>query len=263
VTLGERKPAPERDLRTAAGALLDELEKHETGLFITVDEIHRSAIAEMRILATAYQHLVREDRNVALSLAGLPSSISDLLNDNVLTFLRRAVPFELNDVPLAEVQEALSATITQGGRTIEPEALTAATKSTSGYPFMIQLVGYHIWRLAQDDHIDLAATKEGIDAARARLGSTVHETALADLSGIDRTYLLAMAQDAAPSSTGDIAQRMGRSASYANIYRTRLIQAGIIVATGYGTVDFAIPFLREYLREHSASLEMTSRPTDH
>ena len=260
VTLGARAPAPAIEFRTAAGLMLDELEQHETGLLITVDEIHGSAIDEMRNLATAYQHLVRDDRNVALSLAGLPSSVSDLLNDNVLTFLRRAVPFDLKDIPLGEVEQALQATITEGGRSIDLAALAEATRATGGYPFMIQLVGYHVWRLAVHGHIDLAAAKQGIDAARVRLGSTVHETVLADLSGVDRTYLLAMAQDDGPSSTGSIAQRIGRNTRYSNMYRSRLIQAGVIMSTGHGSVDFAIPYLREYLREHAATIEMRSRP---
>jgi DNA-binding Lrp family transcriptional regulator len=82
---------------------------------------------------------------------------------------------------------------------------------------------------------------------------------LADLSDVDRTYLLAMAQDQGPSSTGQIAKRLGVSAHYASVYRGRLIDAGVIEATRYGYVDFAIPYLREYLREHAAGDEIVIR----
>src|SRR5665647_1325337 len=71
---------------------------------------------------------------------------------------------------------------------------------------------------AAGDHIDLAAVHAGIPAARKRLGSTVHATALADLSAVDRTYLLAMAQDAGPSKTGEIARRLGEDVHYAGQY---------------------------------------------
>jgi hypothetical protein len=124
---------------------------------------------------------------------------------------------------------------------------------------MIQLVGYHIWRKATGAHIDLAAARQGIPAARKRLGSTVHATALADLSAVDGTYVLAMAQDAGPSSTGEIARRLGESPYYAGQYRLRLIDAGVIEPTRRGYVDFTIPYLREYLREHAARYEMGSR----
>ncbi|MGB7982779.1 MAG: ATP-binding protein [Candidatus Nanopelagicales bacterium] len=245
--------------RTEVGRLLDALERHDTGLLITVDEVHRAARSDLRDLAATVQHLIREDRNVALALAGLPSAISDLLNDDVLTFLRRATPFPLEDVPLDAVRAALHTTITDQGRTITDQALTAAANATGGYPFMIQLVGYHIWRKATGTSIDLDAVQAGIPAARKRLGSTVHATALADLSAVDRTYLLAMSHDDDQSSTSEIAARMRETRAYANVYRTRLIEAGIIQATGHGYVDFAIPYLREYLREHAAHHELDRR----
>lgn len=87
-----------------------------------------------------------------------------------------------------------------------------------------------------------------------RLGGTVHEPAIEDLSSVDRTYLLAMAQDEGPSRTGDIAHRIGKDAQYAGRYRERLIQAGIIYSSSYGYVDFTIPYLRQWLQEHAATL---------
>lgn len=160
---------------------------------------------------------------------------------------------------LNDVREALRTTIMVEGRSIDDDALDEATAATGGYPFMIQLVGYHVWRKAAGDHIDLAAVHAGIPAARKRLGSTVHATALADLSAVDRTYLLAMAQDTGPSNTGEIARRLGETVYYAGQYRLRLIDAGIIEPVGRGRVDFTIPYLREYLREHAARYEMAAR----
>jgi len=149
------------------------------------------------------------------------------------------------------------------GRTIAEDALTAATDATGGYPFMIQLVGYHVWRKATGQRIDLSAVRAGIPAARKRLGSTVHAAALADLSAIDRTYLLAMSQDDGESSTGEIARRLHETPHYASVYRARLIAAGVIEPTRRGYVDFAIPYLREYLREHAARYEMAKRHHEH
>lgn len=255
LTLSSPLPA-QTDWRTGVGQLLDILERNDTGLLITVDEVHQHARDDLRDLAATFQHLVREDRNVALAVAGLPSAVSDLLNDDVLTFLRRANREVLKDVPLDDVRRALHETITAEGRTITAEALDEATEATSGYPFMIQLVGYHVWRKAHNDVIDLDAVRHGIPAARKRLGSTVHETALADLSAVDRTYLLAMSHDSGRSRTATVAQRMGENAYYAGVYRSRLIDAGIIEPVGRGFVDFTIPYLREYLREHAARYEM-------
>lgn len=99
----------------------------------------------------------------------------------------------------------------------------------------------------------------GIEQARIRLGSLVHAPALRELSEVDRTYLLAMAQDSRPSRSSEVARRMGKSDQYASVYRARLIAAGMIEPAGHGSVRFAIPYLRDYLIDHAAHHELTNR----
>lgn len=176
------------------------------------------------------------------------------------TFLRRAERVRLDVVSIEAVQASLRQTITEHGRTINEEDLRRAAVATRGYPYLIQLVGYHIWRQSTSTHIPDWAASLGIDAAKIRLGSLVHETGLHDLSGVDRTFLLAMAQDEGASSVGDIATRMGRESNYISVYRERLITAGMIRAAGYGMVEFAMPYLRDYLREHVAHLHAIDTP---
>jgi hypothetical protein len=100
----------------------------------------------------------------------------------------------------------------------------------------------------------LSMVEKGVAAARRRLGSLVHETALADLSDQDRTFLIAMSVDDGPSRMSDIRRRMGGIIpQHGNTYRERLIRAGVIEQVRHGVVDFALPYLREYLREHAAT----------
>lgn len=245
--------------RETAGLLLDQCEAGQTGLLITLDEVRAST--ELAQLAADIQHLIREDRNIAIAFAGIPSAVNELLNDKLTTFLRRADRQDLDEVPLDDVARALQATINDNGRTIDLDALTTAASATGGYPFMIQLVGYHTWRKTTRDHITAQAVDAGIQQARTRLGSLVHAAALRELSDVDRTFLLAMAQDDGPSRSADIARRLGKDAQYTNVYRARLIAAGMITAAGYGKVQFAIPYLREYLVEHAAHQAMTTSTT--
>ena len=134
-------------------------------------------------------------------------------------------------------------------------ALDLATKATNGYPYMIQLVGYHIWREARrradntDNTISRTDVIRGIEHARAKLGEGVCAPIVSAISGRTLDYLHAMAEDDGPSATSHIAQRLGESMDYANNYRSRLIAEHIIKAVGRGKVDFAVPFLREYLRQ--------------
>lgn len=226
---------------------------NETGVLITLDELHGAPISELRELTTILQHCFREERPVAFVGAGLPSAVSSLLNDSVLTFLRRADRYLLAAVQLDEVRDALRLPIEQSGRSITEPALDAATKATRGYPFMIQLVGHQVWRQAPlESIIDLDQVERGTNLARRRLGQLVVEPSLQDLSETDRTFLLAMAHDDGPATMKSIAERLGVDATYAGQYRLRLIEAEIIVSSSYGKVDFALPSMRDYLREHGA-----------
>ncbi len=249
---------PASDFREIIAPLLDHCEANDTGVLVTLDEVHADNSPELRELATAVQHLIRDGRQFALALAGLPTAVDELLTENQITFLRRADRHDLKDVPLTDVAAALEATITDNGRHITPEALDMATLATGGYPFMIQLVGYQIWRHASGDTITAHAANAGIDAARTRLGSLVHAPALKELSDIDRTYLLAMARDDGSSKTSDVARRLDKSPQYASVYRARLIAAGMIEPATHGTVRFAIPYLRDYLLQHAAHHAMTT-----
>ena len=273
VSLGEASVTSQQmplTLRAAMSNRLDALERKSAGLLVTIDEAQAAERADMVAIATAVQHLIREERNIAFVFAGLPTIASKWLNDEVLTFLRRAQSEQLGDIPLQDVKDAFEDTFHDSGITIGGKALTMAADATEGYPFMMQLAGYHIWRITYRRHRNddgangngITVTEEdaaqGIANALSRLGDAVHGPELDGLSPIDKTYLLAMAQDDGPSSTSTVAERMGKDVNYANIYRTRLIDAQVVKDVGYGKVDFAIPYLRQYLREHAAYIRMNS-----
>lgn len=242
------------DLRRQIAVLTELLAENGTGLLITLDEVHRNQIDELRELATVIQHAFREDRNLAFAAAGLSSSISDVLRDDVLTFLRRADRHHLGSVEDREVRRALREPIVRSGRTVSDAALDVMVEATQGYPFMIQLVGAHCWAVRRDaPDVSLSDAQEGIARARRRLGSLVHAPALADASDVDKSFLLAMTKDDGPSRMSEIAKRLGVSKEYAGMYRRRLIDAELIESTGHGYVDFALPYLRDYLREHVAA----------
>ena len=106
------------DLRAQLTALTDHLAAHGTGLLITIDELHRAERAGLRELAATVQHCFREERPIAFAGAGLPAAIADLLNDDVLTFLRRADRHHLGAVAAADVADALRTPLQNTDHTI-------------------------------------------------------------------------------------------------------------------------------------------------
>jgi hypothetical protein len=241
-------------LRNQLEMLTDLLAENRSGVLITLDEIHHNQIEELRELATVVQHAFRENRELAFAGAGLVASVSDIVNDDVLTFLRRAERHTLGPVARADVQRAFREPIQAAGRSIGEEALQIMVDGARGYPFMLQLVGAQTWRLNPDAaEITVDDATHGVARARLRLGALIHEPALSAASDIGKSFLLAMAQDDGPSKMADIQQRLGVDGNYASQYRLRLIAAELIYPTRRGYVDFALPYLREYLRQHSAT----------
>jgi AAA ATPase domain len=245
-------------LRSQVTDLCEILVKQETGLLITVDELHRSLLDELVQLCTVVQHAFREELELAFLGAGLPATVSDLLNEGVLTFMRRAERHDLGRVGEADVATALERPIVDAGRSIGAEALEQCVGGTGGYPYLIQLVGHRTWRQhAESGEITTADALVGVDEARRRLGSRVHGPEIKACSDVDKTFLLAMAKDDGPSRIGDIVSRMGVTSDYANTYRVRLIERQLIESLARGQLDFALPGLREYLREHAAIEQIT------
>jgi len=248
----EVKSKPLGNWRTQMNAVLDVLERHSIGLLITVDEVKNTD--EMRLLAATFQHLVSEEREVVLLMAGLPQNASALLSDESVSFLRRAASHQLGAIHEPyEVRETIQKTIELSGRTIDETALEEATIATGGFPFLIQLVGYHIWRQSPSKNmISESDVTKGIRYAQEDMENRILKLTVSELSDRDVQFLLAMLQDDEISQLSAIAERLGVSLTYAGQYRLRLIEQGIIGARGRGKLGFDLPMLKDYLkRTHS------------
>ncbi|KHL01423.1 ATP-binding protein [Sinomonas humi] len=245
-------PEEQVSWRDAGEQLLRLLDDHRTGLTITVDEVHAADRSEIAALAANVQHFIRDGLPIALLFAGLPAAVSDLLNEGVATFLRRADRIDLHSASIEETADSYVRLFAEGGHHLSPELARAAAEGTGGYPFLIQLVGYSLWQEAEAGNGDLddAAVARAIAAARRRNERTVIEAALSTATARDMDFLIAMAQDDAASEVGDIGRRMSARPSLVGKYRARLIDAGLIEPAGYGRVEFAIPGLADYLRAY-------------
>ncbi|MDD5805765.1 MAG: AAA family ATPase [Eggerthellales bacterium] len=229
--------------------ILDQLEQHHAGLLITVDEIDPN-LDEMVQLAAIYQHFVRENRKVALLMAGLPHNVSALLNNKTVSFLRRAQTVALGRVSDLDVVDALFRTVQEHGRTITQANLDHAARAINGFPFMIQLVGYRAWdQNPSAKEISSTDLNQGIELAKREMKSRIIQATFQELTDLEIQFLAAMAQDSGDSNVSDIQARLDRSASVISQYKRRLIDAGIIGERRRGIIGFDLPFFREYLLE--------------
>ena len=195
------------------------------GILILIDELQANS-PEIRQLVTAYQELVGEGLNVALVMAGLPGAVSATLNDRVLTFLNRARKVTLEPLSVGDVDAYYQRAFEELGLDIPRDLRLHAARATQGSPYMLQLIG-----------------------SKVDFENDVCETTLAALSDQDIAFLSAMTDDEdAVSRISDVAKRMSVTPDYAQKYRRRLIDAGVIEQARRGYVRFAVPYMANYLR---------------
>lgn len=225
------------------------------GLLIAIDEVQDASFDDMVVIATNVQYMIREGQDIALLFAGLTTGVLNLLNGEGITFLRRAKSEELAPIPVDEVASALKETINASGLHVESNALDYVAEATHGYAYLIQLIGYYVWRegrrhAAASNVVTLDDAERGIAVARREFERSVLEAALAGLTKPSIDYLLAMATSEKASSTAEVARMLNKSAAVANTYRRMLIARQIIESTAPGYVAFSIPFMREYLLDN-------------
>lgn len=242
---------------TQLGEAMFNASKHG-GLLVTLDEIQDAPLDELRELGNEIQLLIRQGANVAFAFAGLPTSVDEAVGADTLTFLQRAKHIELAKLSDYEVGASLEDTVRRAGKELVHEATPLLTKAAAGYPFMIQLVGYYTWQASKrrgSDTIDAQDARRGAEIARANFDTMVIEPALRRLPQKQIEYLVAMARcPEQPAQTGEVSRLMGLSTKDTSSYRKRLIDAAVIEKAGYGRVAFAIPYMREYLVEHTDEL---------
>ncbi|WP_206214119.1 AAA family ATPase [Adlercreutzia sp. ZJ154] len=218
------------------------------GVLILVDELQANSV-EVRQLVATYQELVGERQNVALVMAGLPGAVSATLNDKVQTFLNRARKFVLDPLNFSDIDAFFARSFEKLGISISSELRNKASEATQGSPYLLQLIGHNLVLYAgENDAVDSEVLSNAIQSARYDFENDICKTTLSALSDMDVSFLRAMAEDEPIVWVKDIAERMNVNFDYAQKYRKRLIDAGIIEAPARGKVEFAVPYIADYLR---------------
>ena len=254
-----RRPVPE-DLDVL---LIEACKKQKHGIFVTIDEIQKVPLDDAASICEAFQMASRKGHDVALAVAGLPYAYEKIIHQDGCTFMRRASHEEIGLLPKEEVREAYgtafgsirSLKITDG-------AFDRLVLSSSGHPYMMQLLGYQLIEYLNAQPEKTLADEEVVAVIEPVAISSYENRSLKplldELSDGERNYLRTVADcvdDALRADTGEIAKKMGKTTQKVSGLRQQLIDKGVIVASGHGYVRFGIPYLRAYLSRPSEEEE--------
>ncbi len=227
--------------------LCEALNSKGKGILILIDEVQANN-ADLKELIIAYQELVGKGCDIALIMAGLPAAVSATLNDKVLTFLNRAKKEPLLPLKNGDVDAFYKQSFQKLKMKVPDMIRNQMAESAKGSPYMMQLLGHYTVVYAEGK---TDVSKEIFQTAKERAEEEyiqdICQTTLNTLSEVDITFLKAMVEDNEFSKVADIAKRMGVRADYVQIYKRRLLDAGVIEQCGRGVLRYAVPYLRESL----------------
>ena len=252
----ENREARPQDLQKSLTGLVEATQAEGgAGVLLIVDEIHNLRAKDASRIASALQRITKDQgKPLAFFGAGLPHIEYTLLPNKGFTFFQRCYRQDIGRVKHGDAMQAVALPLQELGIQIDKERLELAVISVQGYPFGLQSLGFHMWEQANAPHNDIGA--EHIDAAvelmREEVARKVSVPTWNRLSQMDRRFLGVMSRDDGPSRSADISRRLDVDGRYVSTYRKRLLNEGVIVATGRGLIAFANPMLRDLALEHEA-----------
>jgi len=247
-------PAEQRhdhdSLVTMLKALTDAARVAKRYVTITIDEVQDADLRSMQTLVAFVHESAQGPSPILFGAAGLGET-RDLI-DKLRTYVQRWDTFDLRLLSLPEAIEAIREPIVGEGTSIDEEALYLLATESGGYPFFIQAYANAAWLAHQGSRITLADVERSLPEVRRRNEMSIYVRPLARLTKRELGLALVLAELGPGShSFGDVARKLGRDARDISSARGSLIKKEIISTPLPGTVEFRIPFMDRFLRDHA------------
>jgi AAA ATPase domain len=223
------------------------------GVLITVDEAHAADGGELHVLSQTMQLVTkRRELPIALVAAGLPQ-LPSLLTGSDMTFLERMPKIELGFLGPDATRLALTKPAADLGVRFTDEALGMLVDASAGYPYFVQLLGYHAWEAREGRIVARRGATTAVREAGRMAARQVFTPRWQRLAPKEREFLQVMA--AHQSRSGEesvpvaaVRERLG-AASYEDIsyLRVRLLQKGVVRPAGRGLLRFTFPGMAEWV----------------
>lgn len=252
ISIGVEGQAPSHQYQILLEKMLAVLKKKGIWVIVTIDEVKDTP--ELREFASIYQLLVREEYCLSLIMAGLPQNVSELQNDDVLTFLLRAGRVTLTPIDLWEIKSSY-AKVFSSERKISDETLIRITRMTQGYAYAFQLLGYYLWEQPEHEISD-QVVENVIPSYKTDLYRNAYVKIFHSLTGVEQQFVNAMAEEDGPEvAFGDIVKRMDKTKNYVSTYRLKLLDTQIIDSPKHGYLKFTLPYFKDFLIENRMLFE--------
>ena len=217
-------------------SMLEYLRGKKLKVLITVDEAVNTKA--MRELTTYFQHCLREKYPVFLLMTGLYKNIRALQNNRSQTFLKRAPRLILSSLSLMRIAQKYKEVFSID--TGEAEEMAQYTK---GYSYAFQILGYLVFESKKN-----VVSERVLDEYKLLLGESSYDKIWEELSPNERKIAQIAADQPDGVTVKELRDKLEMNSNEFSTYSDTLEKSGVFSSdAAYGTVRFALPFIKEYI----------------
>jgi len=246
-------PADSGDLASDLAGLFVELgtlaRDHQTGVMLTVDELHYVDLATFSALIVGLHRANQLRLPITVAGAGLPSLAT--LTGEAKTYAERMFTFPRVESLAADLAlEALTTPAHDEGVDWDEDALGLILEVTGCYPYFLQEFGKAAWEVADGpDRITADDVRRCIPVATAELDDGFFRVRAGRTNDTERRYLRAMAElGPGPVRSADVAALLGKRPSALGPTRDSLIKRAICYSPRWGEIDFTVPMFDQFMK---------------
>ena len=214
--------------------LFEKVEKKNKKVLICIDEALKNE--HLKIFVQTFQLLLRKKMPIYLLMTGLYNNIYELSNDNSLTFLYRAPKINLGPLSIMAIKNSY-----EGLLNVDDKYAKDLASLTKGYAFAYQLLGYLVY---ENDYKSIK--KDLLSKFDQYLEENIFYKIWSELSEKDKVVLFSFDHDIAKVET--IMDKASMPKNIFSTYRDRLIKKGIVISSGRGMLEIALPRFYEYVQ---------------
>ncbi len=245
-------PADSGDLTTDLAGLFVEIGEvardHDTGVLVTVDELHYVRPPVFEALVMGLHRATQLRLPITVAGAGLPALAA--LTGEAKSYAERMFTFPVIDsLSAGEARDALELPAADEGVRWAAPALDRVVAATRGYPYFLQEFGKQAWDAAAGpDVITSDDVERSTRIAMAELDDGFFRVRTGRTTDPERRYLRAMAElGPGPVRTAEVAALLGKKATAVGPTRDGLLRKALCYSPRWGTIDFTVPMFGDFM----------------
>lgn len=218
------------NISTLIEKMLEYLKKKNKRVLVTIDDV--SCNDYVKSFVYSFQQMIRNSYDVFLLMTGLYENVSELERNKSLTFFLRAPKLNLEPLNLYDITYLYKTLL----KLDDKDAIKYA-KLTKGYAYGYQLIGSLVFKNGTKTNI--------LNEYDMQLIKNSYSLTWEKLTPKEKEILIGMTETSSQKELCDI---LKLSNGNLQTYKRRLIDKGIIVSKIRGSIDFALPRFKEFVK---------------